>query len=303
VWIKGRSGATDHALYDVVRGEQKDLVSNATTAETTQSTGLTAFGTNNFTVGSLAKLNTSSSTYVAWCWDAGSSTVTNTQGSITSQVRANTSAGFSVVGWNYPSGTGASTIGHGLGVKPAMIILKNRDGAANWIIYHTSIGATKCFRFNTQAASTESDPWNNTEPTSTVFSIGAASWHGAGNMIAYCFAPVAGYSSFGSYTGNGSTDGPFVFCGFRPRYLLWKVTQANGNSAKWYTLDAATSPYNFARNRLHPNTSQAEDAMPTGIDFLSNGFKLRSNDTDLNGAFTYIYAAFAESPFRYSRAR
>jgi hypothetical protein len=305
VWIKERSAGTYfHRLFDAVRGTSNSLYLPGTEAENTYSSGyanVSSFNSDGFTLTGLDGGNNSSVTYVAWAWDAGTTTTTNTVGSISSQVRANASAGFSVVGWNYPSGTPASTIGHGLGVKPSMIILKNRSGAANWIIYHTSIGATKTFRFNTQAASTESDPWNNTEPTSTVFSIGAASWHGAGDLIAYCFAPVAGYSAFGSYTGNGSADGPFVFTSFRPRWIMLKDSTNAGN---WELIDAARIGYNGANYRLFPNTSEAEFA-DHRVDILSNGFKLRVGaGSAINSSNAVIvYAAFAEHPFQYARAR
>jgi hypothetical protein len=288
---------------DAVRGSDKRLFSEGTFAEDSVAS-LTSFNSDGFTVsiagGLSTRTNESSQTYVAWAWDAGTTTTTNTVGSISSQVRANASAGFSVVGWNYPGGTGASTIGHGLGVKPGMIILKNRDTSGNWIIYHSGIGATKAFRFTTAAASTESDPWNNTEPTSTVFSIGAASWHGSGNIIAYCFAPVAGYSNGFSYTGNGSADGSFVYLGFRPRLILLKCSSTTGN---WTLVDTAREGYNVDNDPLYPNLSNAEGTTDL-LDITSNGFKLRTTDASVNSnAATYIGFAWAESPFNYSRAR
>jgi hypothetical protein len=307
VWIKGRSSGDAPRLYDVIRGTTKALYSNITASEGTYQSdyeNFTAFNSDGFSLGAATidnGINKNATTYAAWCWDAGSSTVTNTQGSISSQVRANASAGFSVVGWNYPIGSPVSTIGHGLGVKPAFIIIKTRDNSSNWIIYHTSTGATKCFRFTTGAASTETDPFNNTEPTSSVFTIGAGSWWGGGNMIAYCFAPVVGYSSFGSYTGNGSTDGPFVYTnGMRPRWLMIKCSSAGSTS--WQIVDAARPGYNVIDLRLRADTSESESSLTNSfnnVDFLSNGFKIRGSagsDTNTNGA-TYIYAAFAESPF------
>jgi SPRY domain len=303
VWIKGRSGATDHALYDAVRDVQKDLVSNSTAAETTQSTGLTAFGTNTFTIGSLAKLNTSSATYAAWCWDAGSSTVTNTQGSITSSVRANATAGFSIVTY---TGTGAAaTVGHGLGAAPSLVITKRRNLASNWGVFHRSIGATKFLLLNaTNAEQTSASTWDNTAPTSTVFSVRDATFTNESasyTYVAYCFAPVAGYSAFGSYTGNGSsTDGPFVYTGFRPRWVMVKRTDT-ANS--WTIIDSARSTFNEAKAYLLAESSQQE-FLTISIDFCSNGFKLREGLAWGNASGgTYIYAAFAESPFNYARAR
>ena len=300
VWVKGRSGATDHALYDSVRGTTKDLVSNATSAETTQATGLTAFGSTGFTVGALAKMNTSAATYVGWQWKGGGTAVSNAAGSITSSVSANTTAGFSVVQF---TATGATaTVGHGLGVAPQMIIVKDAASAGNWAVWNTGLTSTAYFLFmNTTAAqSNASAIWTGT-PSSTTFGIG--SWHTADRQIAYCFAPVAGYSAFGSYTGNGSADGPFVYLGFRPRYVMRKKTS---NVARWIVEDSAREPSNVANTALYPNFSTAEEVSTVnwGIDFLSNGFKIRSTDTDSNeSGGTYIYMAFAENPFKYANAR
>ena len=305
IWTKSRSQAYSHNIYDSVRGISKNLFANETSAENTDANTIKAFNSDGFQLGSNDNGNyTNNGSAVAWCWDAGSSTVSNPDGSITSSVRANASAGFSVVGWNYPIGSPVSTIGHGLGVKPSFIIIKTRDNSSNWIIYHTSTGATKCFRFTTAAASTETDPFNNTEPTSSVFTIGAGSWWGGGNMIAYCFAPVSGYSSFGSYTGNGSTDGPFVYTGFRPKWILIKRTNAADD---WPLMDTVRTPANPQDAQLYPNFSNAENNPVVSSrqwDALSNGFKIRGNNDAINNASgTYIYISFAENPFQYARAR
>ena len=305
VWVKGRSGATDHAWYDAVRGVQKQLESNTTTAETTETTGLTAFGTTGFTIGALAQMNTSAATYVGWQWNAGGSTVTNTSGSISAQVRANTTAGFSVVTY---TGTGANaTVGHGLGVALNFIIIKDRTSGSNfWVVGGTSIGFTSdnYLRLNGTGAIEAGGgvAWNSTAPTSTVFSIGTSNVLNASSntYVAYCFAAVAGYSAFGSYTGNGSTDGPFVYCGFRPRFVLIKSSTSAEN---WWLLDSTRDPYNVASLYLHPNASTAESSFAT-VDFLSNGFKLRYNGAAVNASSaTLIYAAFAENPFKYANAR
>jgi hypothetical protein len=317
VWIKGRSGATDHALYDAVRDVQKDLASNSTAAETTQSTGLTAFGTNTFTIGSLAKLNTSSATYAAWCWDAGSSTDTNnTAGSISSQVRANASAGFSIVTY---TGTGANaTVGHGLGVAPSMVIVKKRSATGGWVIGFTFSGfnwASDYFQFDTGAKRTDgAGTVFTTSPSSTVFSLGTESGvnGSSATFVAYCFAPVVGYSSFGSYTGNGSSDGPFVYTGFRPRYIMVKSSSVGGSSGyDWIIHDTARSTYNLSDTQLIANSSVSENQDSSGAstagvgwDILSNGFKIRTSTAGRNqSGQTYIYCAWAESPFNYSRAR
>ena len=302
VWVKGRSGATDHALYDSVRGTTKDLVSNATSAETTQATGLTAFGSTGFTVGALAKMNTSAATYVGWQWKAGGAAVSNTSGSITSSVSVNVSAGFSVVTY---TGTGtAGTIGHGLGVTPSRIIVKPRSGTGDWIVYTNTTGAGNFLLLDTTAASAASTTkWNNTAPTSSVFSVGIDTTTNlvTTTYVAYCFAPVSGYSAFGNYTGNGSADGPFVYLGFRPRFLMLKRTDSTGD---WHILDTSRDTYNVSGNVLYPNLSSAESGIVWTQDILSNGFKLRITGANENASGgTYIYAAFAENPFAYSNAR
>jgi hypothetical protein len=311
VWVKGRSGATDHALYDSVRGTTLDLVSNSTAAETTQATGLTAFGSTGFTVGALAKLNTNTATYVGWQWKASNaSAVTNTSGSISSQVSANPSAGFSIVTY---TGTGANaTVGHGLGIAPRMIIVKNRDsGAIGGAVYHASIGATKYLKLfqtttGTDGEATDNTAWNGGSPTfsGSVFSVGTLNrTNSAQQMVAYCFSEIAGYSKFGSYTGNSSTDGTFVYTGFRPRFVMVKRSDAVSN---WVIWDSSRRTNNETTAVLYPHLSQVEDnpSLNRTVDFLSNGFKLRQTSGDVNGSGgVTIYAAFAESPFNYSLAR
>jgi hypothetical protein len=293
VWIKGRSGATDHGLYDAVRGVQKDLVSNATSAETTQTTGLTAFGSDGFTVGALAKLNTSSATYVAWNWLGANTTVSNTSGSITSTVSANTTSGFSIV--SYTGAGGSSTVGHGLNVAPAVYITKNRSSTSSWQMYHKSVGNTYATALQSTAVPDLGAYWNNTSPTSSVFSInGTSTNNSTNNYIAYCFAEVKGYSKFGSYTGNGSTDGTFTYTGFKPAFVLIKPSSIVGD---WYLFDNKRIGYNDFNAQLYPNLSNAE-AQDNKIDLFSNGFKIRSTGTSVNGSgTTYIYMAFSENPF------
>jgi hypothetical protein len=299
VWAKSRSAATDYALYDSVRGVQKQLESNQTGAETTETTGLTAFGSTGFTVGALAQMNTSAATYVAWQWKAGTTSASNTNGSITSTVSVGATQGFSVVTY---TGTGVNaTVGHGLGVAPSMIIVKRRtNSGTNWNVYHISTGNTGAmFLDTTNAFAADSTRWNNTTPTSTVFSIGT----GAGvntntnSHVAYCFAAVAGYSAFGSYTGNGSTDGTFVYTGFRPRWLLIKRTTVES----WILVDSSRDPYNVVANYMLIDTSNTE-ANGVSYDFVSNGIKFRGTSQNQSSS-TYIYAAFAENPFKNSLAR
>jgi hypothetical protein len=307
VWFKRRGAVENHWLTDSVRGSTKGLFSNLTDAEATRTDQLTSFNSNGFTLGADAAgySNVSGQSYIAWQWKAGGTAVSNTAGSITSSVSANTTAGFSVVTYTGNEVAGA-TVGHGLGVAPSMIIVKRRDGAAvDWAVYHASIGATKYLTLNTTAAEgTSSGYWNNTAPTSSVFSLYNSGSTNANPrlFVAYCFTPVAGYSAFGSYTGNGSTDGPFVFLGFRPRFVLIKRSSDGTNN--WEVRDTSRDAFNTVDDRLFPNTSGAEDANNEGVDFLSNGFKIRNAGSGSNASgATYIYMAFAENPFKNSLAR
>jgi len=414
VWIKGRSGATDHALYDVVRGAEKRLESNNTDAEVTSDGGVTAFNSDGFSLGTLAQVNTNSASYVGWTWDAGANssktyTVTvvsgafyidgkqqptlnleegstytfdlsaasnsghplrlsttvdgpsqyttgvttsgtagnagatltiavasgaptlyyfctnhngmggqintnttagasNFAGTITSTVRANISAGLSVVTYT-GNGTTNGSVGHGLGVAPAFVIAKTRSKADAWNCYHTSLGNAKPIVLNSTNAAAISDTavWGtNAGPTSSVFYVnypGSPVYtnENGTTYVAYCFAPVAGYSAFGSFTGNGSSDGPFVYTGFRPRWLLYKCSSTGGDW--WNFVDTARATYNVVGPYLESG-SQAESTGSV-IDILSNGFKLRfglGNQWNGSGQ-TYVYACFAEAPFPYARAR
>jgi hypothetical protein len=304
VWMKGRSGATDHALYDSVRGVQKQLESNNTGAETTETTGLTAFGSGGFTVGALAQVNTSAATYVGWQWKAGGAAVSNTAGTITSQVSANASAGFSVVTY---TGTGANaTVGHGLGVAPKFIICKARSATGAWQVYHASLtGTTGIFLNLADASFASSVYWNNTNPTSSVFSIGTSSFVNVASQtqVAYCWSEIDGFSKLGSYTGNGSTDGPFVYLGFRPKFVMIKCTSSAATN--WLINDTSRAPYNVDQIILNPNDSGAEiNNSSYSIDELSNGFKIRTSFGQSNASGSnYIFAAFAENPFKNSLAR
>jgi hypothetical protein len=304
IWTKARSAVDNHVAVDQVRGVGNILIPNSTQAESAYSAFI-SFDSNGFTKAALESVN--GRTYVAWCWDAGSSTVTNTQGSITSQVRANASAGFSVVTY---TGTGsAATVGHGLGVAPSFLIVKQRNAVRGWSVYHKDIGAS--YYLQLESTNAKGGPysglWNDTAPTSTVFSIlndGGSNANG-GTYVGYCFAPVAGYSSFGSYVGNGSTDGVFVYTGFRPRWVMIKASSSTGD---WYIIDTSRDTYNLSGKSLQANTSNTEPSIggsfSTTEDILSNGFKLRDGGSGSNGSgVTYVYAAFAESPFAYSRAR
>jgi hypothetical protein len=308
VWTKARSAAIAGLVYDSVRGATKYLQTNSTGAEGTGTDSLTAFASNGFTVGadtSTTGVNQNGTTYVGWQWQAGQgSSSSNTNGSITSTVSANTTAGFSIVTY---TGTGANaTVGHGLGVAPKMIIFKSRSLVADWDVYHTSLGATKSLFMNkTVAADTGISYFNNTSPTSSVFSLGYGGDlnTNASTNVAYCFAEIAGFSKFGSYTGNGSSDGPFIYLGFRPKFIMIKRTDSTSN---WFMESAPIPGYNQSNLELYAESSSAEGSTTGGgYDFLSNGFKVRIgsayNPNVSSG--TYIYMAFAENPFKNSNSR
>jgi hypothetical protein len=304
IWIKSRSNAYNNFLTDSVRGASKYLISNATDAEADAgSAGITAFNSNGFSMGSGTALNANAATYVGWQWrGSDSSAVSNTAGSITSTVSANTSAGFSVVSWT-GTGSGAATVGHGLGVAPKFIITKPRGITADWICYSENLGNNAYLVLNSTAAQVTgaTTVWGSTSPTSTVFSLGSG-YNYSTTMVAYCFAEVAGYSKFGSYVGNGSADGAFVYTGFRPKFVMFKRLDG---VVGWGMIDSARNTFNFSNDLLEPNTSNATQAYSDlGFDFVSNGFKVRgaSGNTNASGG-TYIYMAFAESPFKYSLAR
>jgi hypothetical protein len=299
-WLKVRSAGSgqDHTLYDSVRGATKFIETNTTNAEATGSNYLTSFDSNGFTLGNdQSHVNGSGDTYVSWNWKANGSGSANTDGSINSTVSANTTSGFSIVTVSKPN-TNVATIGHGLGVVPAMIIGKNLASSFRWIVYQKTIGNTKAQYLNENFVDTTSPTfWNNTSPTSSVFTIGSDnSWNGT--SVFYCFAEKQGYSKFGSYTGNGSTDGTFVYTGFKPAFVMIKAT---GLVKNWLTFDNRRLGYNGAgtNKQLHPNTNGTESSgNGTTLDILSNGFKTRTTDSDENGSGqNYIYMAFAENPF------
>ena len=303
-WIKLRSAVASHALYDAVRGVQKQISSDSTAAETTQANGLTAFGSDGFTVGTLGNVNGSGSTYVAWNWKANGSGSTNTAGSITSTVSANTTSGFSIITWT-GNATQNATIGHGLGTKPAFFVVKNRtSGPRDWPVKFNTFSTSQYIYLNGTGAVASFGFYFPTEPTSSVIYLGSdADVNGNGNsMVCYAFSEVAGYSKFGSYTGNGSTDGPFIYCGFRPRYILFKTTAAINQP--WGVADTTRSPYNLTNLNISPTYDTAENSGYAKMDILSNGFKLREDSVFINGSGSnYIFAAFAENPFKYSLAR
>jgi hypothetical protein len=302
-WWKARNLAQSNILFDTLRGPSSFLISNSTAAQDTQTD---AWVTNSDGWTSSSGSFAATYDYVAWNWKANGSGSTNTAGSITSTVSANTTSGFSVVTY---TGTGsAATVGHGLGVAPSMIIYKSRNAAGSWVVGHVSIPTpwtTVCYLDSSSAASnTGTSAFNSTAPTSTVFSIGAGFNPNGQTMVAYCFAEVAGYSKFGSYTGNGSsTDGPFVYTGFKPAYVLLKRTTDSSADYVWWVMDSKRGPYNATAGLLKPNSSDAENSAAL-VDFLSNGFKVRNGSGSVNAnGVVYIYAAFAETPTKFSLAR
>ena len=300
IWEKTRSSVSDNNLADSVRGSTKLLASNTTSAEATNTTYITGFTSNGYTFGT-GDYGTST-TLVDWVWQAGQGTnTTNTAGSITSTVSANPTAGFSVVTYTTPA-SGAFTVGHGLGVAPSFIINRIRTIANNWYCYHVSLGNnTEIVLNTTTAAVSAGGDWNSTSPTSSVFSMGTG-WAGSYSMISYCWSEVAGFSKFGSYTGNGSADGSFVYLGFRPRFVM--IKRSDAGAVNWYIFDTARDTYNAAGLELYPNLSNAEADGRPDLDILSNGFKIRSTSGGQNtSGATYIYACFAESPFKYSLGR
>ena len=299
VWGKSRSVNYEQSWIDFVRGGTKYLFSNGTSAESTDANAITSFNSDGFSIGSSPYIgNANGATYVGWNWLASNSTVSNTSGSITSTVSANQTAGFSILTYT-GNGTSGATVGHGLGVTPACYIVKCRNtGGTNWSMYHQSLGNTKAMVFTATGPRTTAVYWNNTSPTSTVFSLGNDNDVNVNTQtyVAYCFAEIKGYSKFGSYTGNGSTDGPFIYTGFSPAFLIIKQTNTTGEN--WYMWDNKRDTYNVADKRLYPNLNNAEETTNLLFDFLSNGFKIRSTYTGFNQSDgTFIYMAFAQNPF------
>ena len=307
VWCKARSFGADPEIYDIVRGAGKRLYTSLSNAESSPASSVNSFTSDGFSVTGGGGVNNNTSTYVGWTWDAGTSTVSNTDGSITSNVRANPSVGFSIV--SYTGTFAAATIGHGLNAAPEMIIVKNLDTTNDWNVYHVGTDASSPgqyhLRLNSDVARQGgSGKWNNTSPTSTVFSVADSNTtNGSGNdMIAYCFAPVAGYSAFGTYTGNADNFGPFIETGFAPQWVMTK--SYDGGSNDWTIWDNTRNETNERSQTLFPNLSASEDTGFYDMDFFSNGFKLKHSGSKANGSgWNYIYAAFSDQPFKIARGR
>ena len=299
VWFKNRGASQNHHLMDVNRGGGTLLYANLTNTEDALGTSWANFTSTGFSLGASAGVNTSANTYVAWCWKAGGAAVSNTAGAITSQVSANTASGFSIVTF---TGTGvAATVGHGLGTALSMVTIKQRNGVNNWPTWHTGLtGGNGYYVYwdSTNGLGTSSTVFNGTNPTSSVFSVGTNSLtNGSTNTyVAYCWAEIAGFSKFGTYIGNASTtDGAFIYCGFRPRFVM--IKDSTNSATQWHMMDSARNAFNPVDARLMTNLANAENAQSL-VDFTSTGFKIRDPNGVINtSAANLIYMAFAEKPF------
>ena len=293
VWLKNRTDAENHTLADTSRGVTKRLSSNNDAVEDTN--GIVSVQSDGFTVSSSYNGNTNAKNYVAFQWKAnGGTTSTDSNGDQTSTIQANTAAGISIATFQSSSSAG-QTVGHGLGSAPDMYIWKARDRQDNWYVYHRSVGAGGYLRLNTNDAfTTNTNLWSNTDPSSTLIYYGGNSLS-AGNedTIVYSFKSIQGYSKFGKYTGNSSADGTFVYLGFKP---AWLMVKRSSNTGTWLIWNNASDTYNMTSQALKADTNNAQTTGYWNIDFLSNGFKLRATDGELNGGATFVYAAFAAEP-------
>ena len=299
-WVKQRNTTRSHNLYNSVVGVTKRVESNNSDTEATDAESLTSWNSDGFVVGNRNSVNGSSDTYASWNWKAGGTASSNSDGTITSSVNANPTAGFSIVSYT-GNATAGATVGHGLSQAPEMLIVKQRDATKNWAVL--AIDPTDYLILNSNNTTADDIGfWNDTAPSSSVFTLGNIDWvnNNTSTYIAYCFHSIEGYSKVGGYTGNGNADGTFVYTGFRPAFILWKSTSAGEN---WQIQDNKINPYNVVDGKIFANLSSAEY---TGaeVDFVSNGFKLRHSGGGGNGSSeTLVYLAFAESPFKYSNAR
>ena len=293
IWIKHRTDVSDHVLTDAVRGVTKYLRPNAQDAETTNAQSITAFGTDGFTHGTLGDIDATGNV-CSWNWKAGTTSGLS-GGTITpSSYSINTTSGFGI--YKYTGTGSAGTIAHGLGSTPKMFLVKCTSNNDTWGGYHADVGATKYMELDSTAAQqTSTVPWNDTEPTSSVFTVGNwSATNGNGRTyVAYCFVEKKGYSKFGKYTGNGNVDGTFVYTGFAPAFVM---TKRSDSTSDWLICDNKRPGYNVINKKLFPNGTSAEDSYDS-FDFVSNGFKIRSSGSGHNANNgTFIYMAFAEEP-------
>ena len=301
IWIKGRNDSTDNRLVDSTRGVGVALRSNADGGDVSEGNGVTAFGTDGFTLGSETGYNGSSINFVSWCWKAnGGTTASNSSGSITSTVQANTKGGFSIITYT-GNGSAGATIGHGLSAKPDLIFTKRRSSSQTWGVYHSALGATKYLALNSSAAAgTDSAFWNNTEPTDSLITFGTEGRVNANSQtyVAYVWHNVDGYSRFGTYKGNADDDGTFVYTGFRPR-MVW--IKESDNSDDWVVYDTARSTSNTVQKVLrYENATSEFDGSTRAIDVLSNGFKIRTSNNTINQSSNFVYGCFGDVPFKYN---
>ena len=301
VWLKIRTQSYSHRIFDSVRGANKRIHPDTNEAEDLPTTALTSFDSDGFSLGNNTGENKTGDTFVAWNWKAGTSFTNDASstgvGSIDSSGSVNTTAGFSIISWT-GSGSGA-TIAHGIGVQPQIVFVKNRDDTASWNVYTVFGGGGKGLFLNDSAAfDSDTSYFNNGTASTTTFPVGTANTSNGSsdNMIAYCFANVKGYSKIGSYTGNGNADGTFIYTGFKPSFVMAKMSSSTGN---WSIFDNKRSSFNVVDEMIKGNSSQAELADSSRkIDFNSSGFKIRADHADINtSGGTYIYMCFASSPF------
>ena len=295
-WIKLANTTQQHELFDVVRGANKPISSNLTNAQTTETNKLKSFDSDGFTLGTSTSVN-KNYYFISQNWKANGAGSSNTDGSITSTVSASTTSGFSIVQWTGDGST--ATIGHGLNAVPKMIITKRLDTADNWFTYHSSLGNTKYLLLEaSDAEATSSGAWNNTNPTSSVFTKASATNVSGATYVAYCFTQKSGFSSIGSYVGNGSSDGSFIYLGFKPKFLMTKYAFTGGTGG-WLMYNASLNTVNKDQFFHHEANTDASWVDNTDrVDFLSNGFKFRdstNSDSNTSGG-TYVYMAFAEEP-------
>jgi len=302
-WIKQRdNGAYSHMAFDAVRGVGKSIIPDTNATEGNQTNGITAFGTDGFSIGDFSAGNYSGRNYVAWNWKAGTAVSGNTGGSGSYKTytgSVNTTSGFSIIKYT-GNGTLGHTIPHHLGVAPSMMIIKITAGdTSDWYVYHKSLGNTGIlFLSAANAASNSNAYWNSTTPTSSSFTVGDQTGNNSNNntFISYNFAEVPGFSKFGKYTGNGNADGPFVYTGFKPAFVL--IKNSSQNNGWWQMTDNARNPFNVVDKAIFSNVADSEyNSANYATDFVSNGFKLRNSTagSNVNGD-VYIYMAFAEAP-------
>ena len=312
VWTKSRSDSSFHLVTDSTRGTTKRIYPNSTAAEESHSNMVTAFNSDGFSIGNHSAINTSGYNYVGWQWKAnGGTTASNTDGDINSTVQVNQDAGFSIVTYTGNGSTADQTVGHGLGVRANAVLVKNRDSAANWVVYVDGLAVNHCLELNT--TDPQSDSTQGRVLSSSAGSYGTSSIftlrNGSGSVVqtntsgedyvAYCFAEKQGYSKFGSYVGNGNANGPFVYTGFKPAFVMMKRSDAAGSSWAIFDNKRSDSGFNVIDKEIAANENSAEyDRAAANTDFLSNGFKIRNTDGWHNtSGGTYIYMAFAENPF------